>query len=211
MNGAPPLPKEDPLSSYTPIVEEKIVVFTQEDPIVEVAKDTNRAMDPLNSFVPEQAIEKTPDTVMVPTESIPDWLKAPIIESQKETITEATETPINDTNNTKIESKTTDEKVVTQEEKTTEATIEDSIPDWLKSVQTTDTLAESKSQATVEIPTEKAPTNTDSEKLPDWLINSLQSEETKSEEILPLANTTLDPIIQEDTPMNLFELSDSSE
>jgi hypothetical protein len=212
------LPKEDPLSSYTPVVEEKKVVFTQEDPIAEVAKDTNRAMDPLNSFVPEQTVEKAPDIVSTPTESIPDWLKAPTVESTKDTPSVSEIAPeITPIKPEEVIPETTEgestAEPVDQLEKNEAPQIQDenSIPDWLKSVSTPDIVSTSDNiKSTESTPPIKEASNTnDSDKLPDWLLNSLQSEESKTENAPIDSNTTIEPLIQEETPMNLFELTES--
>jgi hypothetical protein len=186
VNGIPPLRKEDPLSSYTPIVTPQRI-----DPMIgntvtemSVSPQPDPLATPLAVSVPE--ITESPTV----SETIPDWLKVPTV-----TTTPAVEAPAIET--LAIEPTPTEAIPVLEDIDTSLPTLdvtippispsEDGIPDWIKQspIIPDDSI--------VSAPVESTPilevTPPESERLPDWLMSSLQTE------------TTPDAIVAETTPV----------
>ncbi len=158
VNGAPPLPKEDPLTSYTPVVQP----ITQE--VIQPPPAYVPTSDPLSISTPTVT---TPEpTPVVKEENIPSWLKVPsnntpdpieAVSNNTESITEepvypATEDPLMAMNTSEIHTENNIEESTTlQEAETpvytpidplnsipmTDTTLssDDSIPDWIKNTQ----------------------------------------------------------------------------
>lgn len=220
---APPLPKEDPLSSYTPI-NEKIVtpeIKTPEPSIIvpapistPVEPVTTSWIDPLNQ--PSETVSETVAPAIQQTESIPDWLKAPMSQMEESN----TVTPPESTNlvpDTIEESPQIMDNIETPvfkepDENTSTPAVkeiqndENSIPDWLKNVSVQNDEEPKKDEDAIQPIVE----NTE-DKLPDWLINSLQSdsESTPKNEAEPLM--VEEPKVIENQPKSLLDLKDEEE
>ena len=165
VNGAPPLPQEDPLVSYTPVVTPTPVVSTP-------------AIDPLAAVAP--VVSDTPIIVTpVTSDSVPDWLKAP--SSIEREIPQIVSTPMAqpiDSMSALFEVNTPDPVDMTPTPTTTLS--DDGIPDWIKNTPTPEILplGDALSDTSLALPVsdpvvEVSPV---SEQLPDWLVNSLQSD-----------------------------------
>lgn len=192
INGAPPLPKEDPLGSYIPNIIPKTA-----EPI-----KTNKIDDALSNTPIPSSIANTGPVVIenpLPTaENIPDWLKVPMNQNVSIHNTEKPETIptveivkdvkmdniLDTTPNASIE---TDTAIII--EKPVEEPILDplftaskesnTIPDWIKNTTLVpDTVQNTAIDTTLAQtnPIVSEPAHPEEEKLPDWLVNSLQSD-----------------------------------
>ena len=201
INGAPPLPKEDPLNTYIPVntpvasdpVKNSQIHDTLENkPILDTLISTGNPVTSTNISTPE---------------NIPDWLKVPMAQN-KEVYSSPTETApsiitptvdstviitpentpvIHEEDNSSILVDSTNETAlspIVQEAKEIAPQESDTIPDWLKNTslakENTPSVIEDTStqKETVDIPVTQ---QKDEEKLPDWLLNSIQPE-TDSEQ-----------------------------
>jgi PKD repeat protein len=191
VNGPPPMPKEDPLSSYIP---------HNPSPAVNPIKNNDT-----NDIIVEKAIWNVPiinhqsvtNNISTP-ENIPDWLKVPMAQSiespvvenlDNKTIELPIEVPLESNidsipsgtmENSEIESIISPAKEITLDPLFMASQESNIIPDWIKNT----TLAKEDEDtvtgdASIVIPNSIEPEKTAQadEKLPDWLINSLQSEE----------------------------------
>lgn len=201
INGAPPLPKEDPLNTYIPV-------------------NTPIASDPIKNSQIHETLENKPilDTLITTSnttasanistpENIPDWLKVPMAQN-KEIYSSPTEiapsvitptvdstviiapesTPIiheEDTSSILVDPiNETSLPPIVQEAKEVSPQESDTIPDWLKNT----SLAKENTPSAIEDTSTQKETidisvtqQKDEEKLPDWLLNSIQPE-TDSEQ-----------------------------
>ena len=122
VNGAPPLPKEDPLVSYTPT-----------PPIVTTTLPT---VDPLMTVTP--VIVETPTISAAPmtADTVPDWLKAPSsIEKEEPRIESSPLAQPIDSMSPLFEVNTPEPAPLALTPTTTLS--DDSIPDWIKNSPTT--------------------------------------------------------------------------
>jgi hypothetical protein len=195
VNGAPPLPKEDPLSNYvpTPVAIVTPAVLPHDDPLTQFPATGDITIDDRIVATPISHVEA------VPADAVPDWLKVP---AAQEIATSSAVIPIVPPVQT-IESMSPLFEVATPspfientsiQPETTVAT-DDSIPDWIKSTPSvveaenvlsnlSDTLGSASIAEKLNPPV--------SEELPDWLMSSLQSDSTPPD---TLASVTIDPIV----------------
>lgn len=199
VNGPPPLPKEDPLSSYTPIITPPVT-----SPVVPISV-THESMavsetNPISDSNPR--IDSTPTL-----ENIPDWLKAPIAQHSMNPVVTHDILPVE--NITTIPENIASPEIATPPQKTpvvipkipTEAPVsprieapetDTSIPDWIKGTSLgKDEIPSSTWEPVTPIISSSAevPPSFEEESLPDWLINSLQAETTASVETKEITNT----------------------
>ncbi|MBX9809839.1 PKD domain-containing protein [Candidatus Gracilibacteria bacterium] len=210
VEGAPPLPKEDPLSSYTPVItKEPEPIVT---PVIEKIPSEKPSWieDPLGSpVIKEEVISPISEKNEVVSENIPDWLKAPMSQMEENKsvavpIPEAIEpSTIESLVPEELPQEVIDTKLPKIESSIPESTpLEDSIPDWLKNTSITEeSIPETKNEAATNSK------ETTEDKLPDWLISSLQSEESIGLEA---------PVIEEKklieaAPRNLLDLKNEDE
>ena len=167
VNGIPPLPKEDPLSNYAPVVTPQKITPIVSDTQIEMP--VNPIVDPLSTPV-DISVPEISGVVPEP-ENIPDWLKVPTTTSTPPAVEAQVieSTPIEaisaladiDTSLPALDGATPPA-----------STPDDNIPDWIKQSPhiTEDVSATVEPTATTEI----APP--ESERLPDWLMSSLQGD-----------------------------------
>ncbi len=189
VNWAPPLPKEDPLVSYTPA-----------PPIVSTPSP---AIDPLTTVTPIVINTQPISAALLTSDSVPDWLKAP--SSIEKEMPKIESTPIAQTIDSMsplFEVNTPEPPPIAPTPTTTLS--DDGIPDWIKN-----------SPANTDIPVAidplAAPSNTlvdgdslskitpTTEQLPDWLMSSVQSDTT------PISTSdTIDPLVSpsSETPVD---------
>ncbi len=190
VNGPPPI-KEDPLNNYTPTVIQKnetiVSPIQQNENIVSPEKHN---WDPKITESITQSLgntQETPATIL--SENIPDWLKVntnvvptptndhlPQIENipAEESISEPTKV---------IDIKNSEEKippVITSNE------VENHIPDWIKNTSLAsneeiniESLVKWETPASLISKTSNPP---EEERLPDWLMSSIQTDTTAEEE-----------------------------
>ena len=229
---APPLPKEDPLSSYTP-VNEKIVTpeikiaepsIVVPSPIIPSTEPTPTSgwIDPLNQATVATVEEPINTPIAEPVESIPDWLKVPMSQMEESTTvstpeTIPAETPVETPTETPVETTQFDADntnvVLSESEDIAPPSLpeevkneDNNIPDWLKNVSAQNDDETKKDSEVVPSLVE----NTE-DRLPDWLINSLQpdseSTATKATESLIVE----EPKGTENQPKSLLDLKDEEE
>ncbi len=190
VNGAPPLPKEDPLVNFTPTAP--------------TATPKPSIVDPLTTVTPIIINTQTiPSETSVTTDTVPDWLKAP--SNKEKEIPKIESTPIAqsiDSMSPLFEVNTPEPSAIAGTPTTTLS--DDGIPDWIKS-----------SPTNIDIPVAidplAAPSNTlvdgdnltkitpTTEQLPDWLMSSIQSDTT------PISTPdTIDPLVSpsSETPLD---------
>ena len=190
VNGAPPLPKEDPLVNFTPTAP--------------TATPKPSIVDPLTTVTPIIINTQTiPSETSVTTDTVPDWLKAP--SNKEKEIPKIESTPIAqsiDSMSPLFEVNTPEPSAIAGTPTTTLS--DDGIPDWIKS-----------SPTNIDIPVAidplAAPSNTlvdgdnltkitpTTEQLPDWLMSSVQSDTT------PISTPdTIDPLVSpsSETPVD---------
>jgi PKD repeat protein len=187
VNGPPPLPKEDPLVNYTPIITPAPVIRSP-------------AIDPLSIVTP--LIVDTPVVITPITgDTVPDWLKAP--SNIEKEIPQIQSDPISqsiDSISPLFELNTPEPVAITPTPTTTLS--DDGIPDWIKNTPTTTETppvngilhVDNSTTAPSEHLTVVPPA---SEKLPDWLMNSLQSDTVS--EVSTIENPIDNPIIPDTT------------
>jgi hypothetical protein len=201
VNGAPPLPKEDPLSSYTspaPIVAvEPVNQGSNHDPLAQIPIQV------------ESRVTPTPIEPVVspsPVDSVPDWLKVPSVETST-ALLETVEIPPAQ----EIESMSplfeADTSTIAAADTTplhspTVVASDDSIPDWIKSTPSVieaenvlNTISDNLGSTSIA----DALTPPVSEELPNWLMSSLQSDNATTD-ILPVASVEPVP-----TPESLIQ------
>ena len=197
-------PKVDPLVSYTPssIQDNTIAIPASQNFDLLKTKESS-TVDPL-STIPENQISDNH-----PSESIPDWLKVPAstaadtvtnenpIESKTPDSGEKNENTWEAINGTQsnvpseesipdwLKSPTSTNEIIPEVSSSTETNSiqedksedkEEHIPDWIKNT----SLSSSNDDASNNIEDKKEDPLVEQEKLPDWLINSLHTEDSVS-------------------------------
>jgi hypothetical protein len=170
INGAPPLPKEDPLVSYVPPV------------ITPVSEVRSVPVDPLTlvpTMTPTIAAAQPMSIVPETNDTVPDWLKATsntVLEIPK--IESAPMAHPIDSMSPLFEVNTPEPTPVVSTPTTTLS--DDGIPDWIKNSPTTETtlatdplMPPTDTTVSSDPMPDAAPA---SEQLPDWLMSSLQSD-----------------------------------
>lgn len=187
-----PIPKEDPLSSYTPPAP-----IPKIDPIAQMSSTMD---DPLSRR--EDILTAAPEMTPAP-ENIPEWLKIPTpVPAPTPTVTDApVVAPIEETRAEvipPIEDIDTSLPKLETTPTVDDTSSDDGIPDWIKNspINQSNTTESDPLASPVSAPI----TPVDTEKLPDWLMSSIQEEPTTpTEDPLPVTamkdevNTTAEP------------------
>ncbi len=158
VNGAPPLPKEDPLTNYVPPVVNPVVIDR-----------TIPLIDPLATPPSTHIIDTSADTTHLTTNTVPDWLKVPS-SIEKEVPKSPSIQNIQPTGplSPPLEIDTPEAGPIAPTPTTTLS--EDGIPDWIKNSPTAPEVPIPVVAETTPVP---APA---SEQLPDWLMSSIQAD-----------------------------------
>lgn len=197
INGAPPLPKEDPLVNYTPPTS---------TPVSSVKSAPVDPLGTINPIVLEPiiAVSQPIEISQTTNDSVPDWLKAtsnieketPKIESTPIAHPIDSMSPLFEVNIA--------EPIAIDPTPTTVLS-DDGIPGWIKNSPTTETtqildplVSHSDTETSYQSKPEVSPT---SERLPDWLMNSIQSDTVPETDVVDTLPET--PMMTETAETNI--------
>jgi hypothetical protein len=203
INGAPPLPREDPLVSYTPPTSTPVssVKSAPIDPLAIVT--------PIAVVEPTIAVSQPIEMSQTTNDSVPDWLKA--TSNIEKEIPKIESTPIAhpiDSMSPLFEVNIAEPVAI--DPIPTTVLSDDGIPDWIKNTPTTETtqildpLSHSDTKRSSQSKSEVSPT---SERLPDWLMNSIQSDTIPETDVVDTLPET--PMMTETAETNIVVVKKS--